>query len=181
MSSVPEARVNTPKEPATSMSVVEPVPVVTVRALAPAKSSTVASLAARLMSTDRPLPATVRPSMPTTATCPAEALKLDHSRGVATPCSLASTKAKLASLSDKPAASAVPALMPAKACKPVPPMVSRSVDTVAAVLPTRVCKLAVLRVMAKLPWAWKKPKALRFRLPLARSKLPSAPAMLKVS
>ena len=99
----------------------------------------------------------------------------------AAPRSLANANAKLVSLSDRPAASAVPGLRPANACKPVPPMVSKSAETVADVLLTHVCTLAVLRVMAKLPWASKNPKALKFRLPLARKRGPSVAAMVKVS
>ena len=80
MSTVPEACINAPNEPDASNWVVEPVPVDTVKSypFALSKSNTVVSAAARLMTTPKPLPETVRPSIPTTPTLPADALKLDH-------------------------------------------------------------------------------------------------------
>ena len=121
----------------------------------------------------RSLPASVKPSMPTSATLPAVACRLVQLRaGVALLLCRASANSRLVSC--RP----VPPDAPAKPLMPAPPTVIRRVCTVE---PSASTTDESLLSMAKPPLACTKPKASSVRLPLALRILPSLPAMVSVS
>ncbi|GAA4332673.1 hypothetical protein GCM10023144_22990 [Pigmentiphaga soli] len=74
----------------------------------------------------------------------------------------------------RPSASSVPPLMPAKACAPDAPIVSKSTSTVESSANVTV---SLLFWIANPPLTWKNPNASMVRVPLACSSEPLAPSM----
>ena len=192
---LPLARVSSPRLPSLSSVMVLSGPLATSYCRNP-WSSTMSSappvpLTPRLISTLRSLALAVKPSSPTTPMLPAVAFSVVKLRGVAvlpsSSVSLASSRPKSTSLSDRPIASAVPPFRPANACTPLPPMVStRAWISVGAwassssseITPSLRKKLSSLLSIAKPPLTWKKPKTSSSRLPEARSSRPCAPSIV---
>ena len=128
------------------------------------------------MATDRLLPDSVSPLMPTSATLATLASRLAQLRaGVALLLCSARPKSRLVSV--RPTRSAEAPLLPAKPPRPVPPMASRRVATV---LPSASCTLSSRRSMARLPLALKKSNTPSDNVPLARSSSPALPGMASV-
>ena len=119
---------------------------------------------------------TVKPETPTKFAPVAEALTAVHSRATAGAVGFFSVwiaSAKFTPVRFKPVGSALPPLMPAKAVRPEPPIVSCSTTTgvadSSAGVPLRLPNLTVpvLLFSANAPETCKKPKASMVRLPLA--------------
>ena len=134
---------------------------------------------------------TVRPDTPTKFAPVAEALTAVHSRARAGAVGFFSVwiaSAKFTPVRFKPVGSALPPLMPAKALRPEPPMVSCStvtafVDSLTLAVLARSPSLTVVVFLfsARAPETWKKPKASMVRLPEALVTSPSEAARSSVT
>ena len=191
-SRLPLARVSCPKAPSLSRVTVTPGPARTSSWRAPWSTTRSAAppvpAMPRLISTLRSVALAVKLSMPTMLIALALALRVLKLRALAVlPLdSFSVIKARPKSTPErlKPMALALPPLMPAKACRALPPRVSKSVWILLGALasagssdrlPSLRKKLSVRFSIAKLPATCKKPKASISRLALARSKRPCAP------
>ena len=125
----------------------------------------------------RLLPASVKPSMPTSATLPTLACSVVQPRAGAALLDC-SASANSALVSARPTRSAEAPLLPAKPLMLLPPTVSRRVCTV---VPSASTTDESLLSMAKLPDSCTKPNASSVSVPLAFSMRPSLPAMSSVS